>query len=76
LQAPLTPLVAATSSEPIHTFEWGCDTLTTVKWNPVETSTLASTANDRSICLYDIRTASAVRKLILKVLLLPPALSG
>jgi DDB1- and CUL4-associated factor 13 len=60
-------LFAVLSTTPVSTYEWGCDTLTTVKWNPVETSTLASTANDRSICLYDIRTDTPVRKLILKV---------
>ncbi len=38
------------------------DTITHVCFNPVETSILASAATDRSICLYDLRTSSALSK--------------
>ena len=38
------------------------DTILNVCFNPVETSVLGSTATDRSICLYDLRTSSALTK--------------
>lgn len=41
------------------------DTITSVSFNPVETSILASTATDRSIVLYDLRTSMPVAKTIL-----------
>jgi len=54
-----------TRSEPIHSFDWGAESITSVKFNPVETRILASTATDRAIALYDLRTSSPVRKVIL-----------
>ncbi|KAM3455315.1 hypothetical protein NHJ6243_008572 [Beauveria neobassiana] len=41
------------------------DTVTDVAFNQVETSILASCATDRSIVLYDLRTATAVAKTVL-----------
>ena len=52
-------------SEPIHSFEWGCDSITTVAFNPAQPNLIASTASDRSIVLHDTRTATPVRKVIL-----------
>ena len=54
-------------SEPIHSFNWGVESLLTCKWNPAEAGLLASTATDRNLALYDIREASPVRKLIMAV---------
>lgn len=54
-------------SEPIQSIPWGTDTVTSVRFNPVETNVLASTASDRSIALYDIRSESAIKKVILKM---------
>lgn len=51
-------------SEPIHSYSWGADTITTVRFNPAERSLLASTGNDRSVCLYDLRTDNALRKTV------------
>ncbi|CZT09331.1 probable SOF1 protein [Rhynchosporium agropyri] len=42
------------------------DTITNVSFNPVETSILASTATDRSIVLYDLRTSMPLARTILK----------
>jgi WD repeat and SOF domain-containing protein 1 len=80
-----------TRSEPIHSYEWGADSVTTVRFNPAEVccyhtplmcavnasvidlflflqpSLLASTGADRSICLYDVRTDSALRKVVLSM---------
>jgi WD repeat and SOF domain-containing protein 1 len=55
------------STKPTTTFEWGHDTVSCVKWNPSEDYIIASTASDRSICLYDIRAKTPIRKVILKV---------
>ena len=52
-------------SEPIHSFEWGCDSITTVAFNPAQPNLMASTASDRSIVLHDTRTATPVRKVVL-----------
>ena len=53
-----------TSSSPIQTLNWptSVDTITSVSFNQVETSILASTATDRSIVLYDLRTSSPLSK--------------
>lgn len=52
-------------SDPIESFSWGADTVTSVKFNPIETNVLASTGSDRHIGLYDIRSNSPLRKVIL-----------
>ncbi|CEO99183.1 hypothetical protein PBRA_001089 [Plasmodiophora brassicae] len=52
-------------SDPVHSFKWGADTITTVKFNKVEVDILASCASDRSVTLYDTRLKSPIRKLIL-----------
>ncbi|MCJ1325417.1 rRNA-processing protein sof1 [Thelotrema lepadinum] len=52
------------SSAPIQTLNWptSVDTITGVFFNQVETSILASTATDRSIVFYDLRTNSPLTK--------------
>jgi len=56
-----------TSSTPLQTLHWptSTDTITTVSFNQTETSLLASTATDRSLILYDLRTQSPLTKTIL-----------
>jgi WD repeat and SOF domain-containing protein 1 len=54
-------------SDPISTMTWGAETITTVKFNQVETSILASCGTDRTVCLYDIRTNTPISKSILAV---------
>lgn len=53
-------------SDPIHTFSWGADTVTSVRFNPAEPDLFASTSSDRGIALYDLRTSTPVRKLIMQ----------
>jgi WD repeat and SOF domain-containing protein 1 len=55
----------ARRSDPVHTFSWGADTITSVRWNPAERGLLASTGNDRAMTLYDIRADTPLRKVIL-----------
>ncbi|KAK9092697.1 hypothetical protein Syun_027608 [Stephania yunnanensis] len=53
-------------SEPIRSFEWGKDTVISVRFNPGEPNLLATTSRDRGIILYDLRLSSPVRKLIMQ----------
>lgn len=57
----------ANRSMPTHSFNWGVDTIYSVRWNPAQTNIVASTAADRSIGLYDVRLQSPVRKLVLQM---------
>ena len=41
------------------------DTITSVAFNQVETSVIASTASDRAVILYDVRTSSPVARTVL-----------
>lgn len=53
----------------VQTLVWpsSVDTVTNVAFNQVETSILASTASDRSIVLYDLRTSSPLSKTTLSL---------
>ena len=55
------------SSTPTQTLSWptSIDTITSLALNQTETSILASTATDRSLVLYDLRTASPLHRSIL-----------
>ena len=56
-----------TSSEPLHTYSWGTDSILSIKFNPAEACLLASTAGDRSICLYDLRSLLPMTKFVLSM---------
>ena len=43
------------------------ETVSGVKFNQSETSVLASIGNDRTMCLYDIRTGKAERRIMMQV---------
>ena len=57
------------SSTPSQTLHWptSVDTITSVAFNQTETSVLASTAMDRSVVMYDLRTSSPLSKLVLQL---------
>lgn len=57
------------SSTPTQTLHWptSVDTITSVAFNRTETSILASTATDRSVIMYDLRTSSPLHKTVLKL---------
>lgn len=59
--------ISRPSSAPTQTLRWptSTDTLTSVSFNQSETSILASTALDRAIVLYDLRTSSPLHKVVL-----------
>ncbi len=54
-----------TRSQPLHSYKWGADSVLSVKFNPAEACLLASTGNDRGICLYDLRASQPMRKFVL-----------
>lgn len=53
------------TSDPLHTYKWGADSVLSVAFNPAEACLLGSTASDRSICLYDLRASVPMRKFVL-----------
>ena len=57
------------SGAPLQTLHWptSVDTITSVAFNQVETSIIASTATDRSIVMYDLRTSSPLTKATLSM---------
>ncbi|KAL8768238.1 MAG: hypothetical protein Q9209_005468 [Squamulea sp. 1 TL-2023] len=59
--------LARTASTPLQTLHWPTqtDTITTISFNPTESSILASAATDRSLTLYDLRTSSPLSRAIL-----------
>jgi WD repeat and SOF domain-containing protein 1 len=58
-----------TRSSPLSTLAFGSsmETVSGVKFNQSETSVLASIGNDRTMCLYDIRTGKAERRIMMQV---------
>eukprot|EP01126_Amoeba_proteus_P006951 TRINITY_DN12462_c0_g2_i11.p1 TRINITY_DN12462_c0_g2~~TRINITY_DN12462_c0_g2_i11.p1 ORF type:complete len:347 (-),score=61.86 TRINITY_DN12462_c0_g2_i11:154-1194(-) len=52
-------------SESINDMTWGDDSLMMVRFNPVETHVVATTSEDRSITLYDIRGSVPIHKVYL-----------
>ena len=53
-------------THPVKQFDWGVDSVHTVKFNQIETNILGACASDRSIILYDIRAKTpAIRKVIM-----------
>ncbi|KAE9457674.1 hypothetical protein C3L33_10411, partial [Rhododendron williamsianum] len=53
-------------SQPVNSFEWGKDTVISVRFNPGEPNVLATSASDRSIAIYDLRMSSPTTKLIMR----------
>ena len=50
-------------AEPLHSFQWGCDSILSVKYNYIDTDIIVSTGSDRSIVLYDARAKSPLHKI-------------
>lgn len=53
--------------QPLATYSWGVDSLSCVRFNPVETHLIAACASDRSIILYDTREVQPLRRVITKL---------
>nr|SVE75711.1 EOG090X04WU [Daphnia hispanica] len=54
-------------AQPIKTFQWGVDSLQSIKFNQIEENILAACGSDRSIILYDMRESVPVRKVVLRM---------
>ncbi|XP_060679329.1 DDB1- and CUL4-associated factor 13 isoform X2 [Hemiscyllium ocellatum] len=52
-------------TSPIRSFTWGVDSISSIKFNPIETYLLASCASDRNIALYDMRQATPLKKVVM-----------
>ena len=55
-----------TRTEPLTSFTWGAETTTFVRFNPTERDVFVTTGSDRGIVLYDLRTSTPIRKLIMQ----------
>jgi len=53
-------------SEPLHSYDWGYDSVHRVRYNKVETHLLASCMSDRGVVFIDTRIQSTLQKLILR----------
>lgn len=52
-------------TQPLKSWEWGCDTVNYIRFNPVECDICVSASTDRSITLYDIRKSQPIRKVVM-----------
>jgi len=53
-------------SNAVQSFEWGADSITRVRFNPVQHNVLCCLSTDRSVTLYDVSTASATQKMTMQ----------
>lgn len=58
-----------TRSNPLSTLQFGSsmETVSALRFNQSETSVLASVGADRTLCLYDVRTGKAERRIVMQV---------
>lgn len=77
MQLPTTLLTSFRRSTALSNLQFGSslETVAKVKFNQSETSVLASIGNDRTMCLYDIRTGKAERRIVMAVSLARGTLS-
>lgn len=54
-------------SEPVRSFTWGADSITSLKFNPVEFNLLATVGTDRAVALYDVRQSAPLHKAVLSM---------
>lgn len=54
-------------SEPLQSLTWGVDSITNIRYNPIEYNVLVTTGSDRAVVLYDIRQATPLRKVVLSM---------
>ncbi|CAM8937932.1 unnamed protein product [Rhodiola kirilowii] len=53
-------------SQPVMSFGWGNDTVISVRFDPGDPNVVATSGSDRSIALYDLRSSSPARKIIMQ----------
>lgn len=52
-------------SEPLSRFAWGCDSVVAVQFNPTESDVFATCGSDRGVALFDVRSHTPLRKLVM-----------
>eukprot|EP00962_Isochrysis_galbana_P025085 scaffold7712_cov119-Isochrysis_galbana.AAC.19 len=53
-------------SECLQSFEWGADTVTSVRFNPAQHSLLCCLSADRGVTMYDVNSGSALQKMTMQ----------
>jgi len=53
-------------ASPVSSYSWGAESVSSVRFNPAEPDIFATTGSDRSVSLYDLRSRSPLRKLIMQ----------
>lgn len=53
---------------PVQSYNWGPDTFTCVRINPIETDLCAACSTDRNIFFYDLRTSVPIERLVMTTL--------
>lgn len=56
-----------TRTDPIYSFSWGSDSISTTKFNLIDTNILLATATDRAVVLYDVRQKTPLKKIIMQM---------
>jgi len=54
-------------STPVSTLEWGADSVHHVAFNPSERALLATCAQDRTVCLHDLRAGSSMVRVTMQM---------
>jgi WD repeat and SOF domain-containing protein 1 len=54
-------------SAPLHSFEWGVDSVMSARWCPSERDVFVTTSSDRGVVLHDVRASTAVRKVVMRM---------
>jgi len=55
----------AERSEPLASYSWGADSTYAVRFNPSEVDVFATCGSDRAVALYDMRSNTPTRKLVM-----------
>ena len=55
----------AERSEPLSKYSWGADSTYAVRFNPSEVDVFATCGSDRAVALYDLRSDTPIRKLVM-----------
>lgn len=58
---------SGTGREALQTLSWGHETINVVKFNHAEVDLVASAGGDRSVVLYDLRSAQPLRKMVMSL---------